>query len=48
VRDVACFVTERGGKSKRQADVRALTELIRATGPSNAVIENTPGRPFNR
>ena len=38
-RDVSCFVIERGGKSKQQADVRALKKLIRAMGPSNAVIE---------
>jgi len=39
VEDMPVLTADRGGKSKRQADVRALTDLIRTMAPSNAVIE---------
>jgi crossover junction endodeoxyribonuclease RuvC len=45
VRDVPCFVTDRGGKSKRQADLRSLVDIIRRMRPTYAVIERVGAMP---
>jgi hypothetical protein len=45
VEDVPTLESERGGKRKRQADVRALADLIRAIDPSHAVIERIGAMP---
>jgi crossover junction endodeoxyribonuclease RuvC len=45
VTDMPVLTTDRGGKSKRQADVRALADLIRTMEPSFAVIERVGAMP---
>jgi crossover junction endodeoxyribonuclease RuvC len=45
VEDMPLLTTDRGGKSKRQADVRALADLIRSMQPSHAVIERVGAMP---
>jgi crossover junction endodeoxyribonuclease RuvC len=45
VRDMPCFEIERGGKNKRQADTRALVDLIRRLRPTYCVIERVGAMP---